>query len=62
MDIAAISMSLSSAKVQMAAGISVAKKSMDQQQIQADGLMKMIESSAPQVSIPQEGHILDIKV
>lgn len=57
MDIAAISMSLSSAKLQMGVGVSLAKKSMDQQQVVADGLMKMIETS-----IPQEAHIIDMKV
>lgn len=57
MDIAAISMSLSSAKLQMGVGVSIAKKSMDQQQVAADGLMKMIETS-----IPQEAHIIDMKV
>lgn len=57
MDIAAISMSLSSTKLQMGVGLSVAKKAMDQQQATADGLMKLIE-----VSIPQEAHIIDLKV
>lgn len=57
MDIAAISMSLSSTKLQMGVGLSVAKKAMDQQQVAADGLMKLIE-----VSVPQEAHIIDIKV
>lgn len=57
MDIAAISMSLSSTKLQVGVGISVARKAMDQQQTEAAGLMKLIESS-----IPQEVHALDIKV
>lgn len=60
MDIAAMSMSLSSAKLQMGVGVSIAKKTMDQQEVAAAGLMKMIEASIPQ--IPQEQHMLDVKV
>lgn len=59
MDIAAMSMSLSSAKLQMSASVSVTKKIMDQQQVQAEGLMKLMEGAS--VPIPPSEHILDVK-
>ena len=57
MDIAAMSMELSSMKLQNNVGIAVAKKAMDQQEVQASGLMEMIQQAAP----PSD-HIIDIKV
>lgn len=59
MDIAALSMSLSSAKVQMSASVSVSKKIMDQQEVQAEGLMKLMENSSVPAA-PSE-HIIDVK-
>lgn len=47
MDIAAMSMSLSSAKIQQSAGISVAKKAMNVQETEAAGLMEMVETAGP---------------
>lgn len=44
MDIAAMSMDLSAARLQMNVGVSVAKKAMDQQEIVAQGLLEMIPS------------------
>ena len=57
MDIAALSMDLSSTQIQMSAGISVAKKAMDQQETAAAGLIEMMKTAVP----PSE-HIIDIKV
>ena len=59
MDIAAMSMSMSMAKVQLSAGLSVAKKAMDQQEIQAAGLIDMMEGAA--VQAPPSEHIIDVK-
>lgn len=57
MDIAAMSMNLSSTSLQMGVGISMAKKAMDQQQTAAHGLMKLLETA-----VPPSDHKLDIKV
>lgn len=54
MDIAAVSMQLSSAQIQQSAGISVAKKAMDSQEAQAADLLKMMDAAAPR-QIPQSG-------
>lgn len=59
MDIAALSMDLSSARVQMNAGIAVARKAMDQQEVQAEGLIDMMEGAAAQ--LPPSDHIIDVK-
>lgn len=59
MDIAAMSMNMSVAKVQLSAGISVAKKVMDQQEVQAAGLIDMMEGAAAQ--LPPSDHIIDVK-
>lgn len=56
MDIAALSMQLSANKVQNSVGIAMTKKVMDQQEVEAAGLIKMMEQSAP----PSE-HIIDVK-
>lgn len=54
MDIAAMSMSLSSAKIQQSASVSVAKKAMNVQETEAAGLVEMAEAAAP-VSQSQNG-------
>ena len=45
MDIGAMSMEMSLARVQQSAGISVAKKAMDSQEVAAEGLLKMVETA-----------------
>lgn len=57
MDIGALSMELSSIKLQNHVGIAVARKAMDQQEAEAAGLMEMIQQAAP----PSD-HMIDIKV
>lgn len=47
MDIGAMSMEMSLARVQQSAGISVAKKAMDSQEVAAEGLLKMAEAAIP---------------
>ena len=54
MDIAAVSMEMSLARVQQTAGISVAKKAMAAQETAADGLLKMAEQAVPR-QIPANG-------
>ena len=50
MDIAALSMDLSTLKVQQSAGIAIMKKTMDASMASAGDLLKMMEQSvAPQV-------------
>lgn len=58
MDIAAMSMNLSSAKLQMSVGISMTKKVMEQQSIEADSLMRMMDS----VPLDGTGQLINIKV
>jgi maleate cis-trans isomerase len=62
MDIGAMSMEMSLARVQQSAGISVAKKAMDSQEVAAEGLLKMVETAilrqAPADGI---GQIVDTK-
>ncbi|WP_313580492.1 YjfB family protein [Lacrimispora sp.] len=48
MDIGAMSMEMSLARVKQSAGISVAKKAMDSQEVAAEGLLKMVETALPQ--------------
>lgn len=50
--IAAMSMSLSSLKLQMSASVSVAKKAMNQQEVYAQGLLEMIPQD-PQSGLGQ---------
>lgn len=57
MDIAAISMQMSNTQLQMSVGVSVAKKTMDQQEIAAAGLINMLKTAAPPTD-----HLIDIKV
>jgi hypothetical protein len=54
MDIGAMSMGMSLARVQQSAGISVAKKAMDSQEVAAEGLLKMVETALPQ-QVPGNG-------
>jgi maleate cis-trans isomerase len=54
MDIGAMSMEMSLARVQQSAGISVAKKAMDSQEVAAEGLLKMAETAIPR-QIPGNG-------
>lgn len=54
MDIGAMSMEMSLARVQQSAGISVAKKAMDSQEVAAEGLLKMVETALPQ-QVPGNG-------
>lgn len=63
MDIGAMSMEMSLARVQQSAGISVAKKAMDSQEVAAEGLLKMAEAAIPR-QIPGNGIglIVDIRV
>ena len=62
MDIGAMSMEMSLARVQQSAGISVAKKAMDFQEVAAEGLLKMVETAIPsQVPANGIGQIVDIK-
>lgn len=57
MDIAAVSMNMSSAKLQMNVGIAMTKKVMEQQAVEANGLLKMMEA-VPAADIGQN---IDVK-
>ncbi len=60
MDIGAMSMDMSLARVQQSAGISVAKKAMDSQEVAAEGLLKMVETAIPkQMPVDGVGQIVD---
>ena len=62
MDIGAMSMEMSLARVQQSAGISVAKKAMDSQEVAAEGLLKMMDTAIPrQVPADGIGQIVDTK-
>lgn len=62
MDIGAMSMEMSLARVQQSAGIGVAKKAMDSQEVAAEGLLKMMDTAIPrQVPADGIGQIMDIK-
>lgn len=61
MDIAAMSMGMSSAGLQQSVGVSVAKKTMDSQEVQAAGLMEMLETAAPQ-QVPADGLGVNVDV
>lgn len=54
MDIGAMSMEMSMARVQQSAGLSVAKKAMDSQETEAEGLIKMVETAVPR-QVPGNG-------
>ncbi len=62
MDIAAMSMGLSSVRLQQSVGVSVAKKAMDAQEVEAAGLMKMMDAAAPgQVPSDGVGQVVDAR-
>lgn len=62
MDVAAFSMDMSMAKVQQEAGLSIAKKAMNQQEQQAAGLLDMISRAAPgQIPPSGVGQIVDTR-
>lgn len=58
MDIAAMSMNLSSSRLQNEVGLAMTKKAIDQQEVEAANLMKMMDSAA----LPPSDHIIDLKV
>jgi len=62
MDIAALSMDMSSASLQQSASLSVTKKAMDSQEQQAAGLLDMMSQAAPR-QIPQSGvgQVVDVR-
>lgn len=60
MDIAALSMSLSSMKVQNGVALAMTKKVMNQQEVQAAGLMEMLDQAVPPT--PPSQHAIDLKV
>ncbi|MBW4844667.1 MAG: YjfB family protein [Lachnospiraceae bacterium] len=63
MDIGAMSMEMSLARVQQSAGISVAKKAMDSQEVAAEGLLKMAETAIPRQILGNGiGLIVDTRV
>ncbi|MDF2888830.1 MAG: hypothetical protein K0R23_3215 [Lacrimispora sp.] len=63
MDIAAMSMQFSSAKIQQSAGLSVTKKAMDNQEAQASDLLKMMDAAAPnQIKTTGLGQYVDVRV
>ena len=62
MDIGAMSIEMSLARVQQSAGLSVAKKAMDSQEVAAAGLLKMVEAAIPeQVPVDGIGQIVDVR-
>lgn len=62
MDIAAMSMDMSSARLRQSVGVSVAKKAMDVQETEAAGLMKMMDTAAPgQVPSDGVGQVVDVR-
>ncbi|WP_394523144.1 YjfB family protein [Lacrimispora sp. JR3] len=62
MDIAAVSMEMSTARLQQSASLSVAKKAMDYQEQQAAGLLDMMSQTASaQLPGSGVGHIIDVK-
>ncbi|MEY8356413.1 YjfB family protein [Lachnospiraceae bacterium 54-53] len=62
MDIAAMSMGLSSARLQQSVGISVAKKAMNSQEAEAAGLIEMMDAAVPgQVPADGVGQLVDTR-
>lgn len=57
MDIAAVSIGLKQVQLAQAAGTSILKKAMDNAQVQAQDLLKIMEQSVQ----PQLGNTVDIK-
>jgi hypothetical protein len=62
MDIAAVSMEMSSVRLQQSASLSVAKKAMDNQELQAAGLLDMMGQAVPsQVPGSGVGQVVDVR-
>lgn len=59
MDIAALSMSMSSASLAQSVGVSVTKKAMDGQEAAAQALLQSLEQANP--TPPRSGHLLDVR-
>ena len=63
MDVAALSMNMSTNKLQSAVGIAMLSKTMDQSEAAGDGLLKMIDASAMERSVtPHIGANIDLSV
>ena len=62
MDIAAVSMEMSTSRIQQSASLSVAKKAMDNQEQQAAGLIAMMDQAVP-VQAPGSGlgQVIDVR-
>lgn len=63
MDIAGLSTALSSARLSNQVGIAMLSKSMDQNEAAGEGLLKMIDASAMELSVtPHIGSNIDLSV
>lgn len=63
MDIAGLSTALSSARLSNQVGIAMLSKTMDQNEAAGDGLLKMIDASAMELSVtPHIGSNIDLSV
>lgn len=58
--IAAMSMNMSAAKLQMNVGVSLTKKVMDTQEAQAAGLLEMMDAASSSIPAGDLGQILDV--
>lgn len=58
--IAAMSMNMSTAKLQMNVGVSLTKKVMDTQEAQAAGLLEMMDAASSSIPASDLGQILDV--
>lgn len=58
--IAAMSMGMSAAKLQMDVGVSLTKKVMDTQEVQAAGLLEMMDAASSSIPSGDLGQILDV--
>lgn len=58
--IAAMSMNMSAAKLQMNVGVSLTKKVMDTQEVQAAGLLEMMDAASSSIPAGDLGQILDV--
>ncbi|WP_077612125.1 YjfB family protein [Clostridium sp. Marseille-P2415] len=55
MDIAAMSMEMSSVRLQQSVGMSVIKKAMNSEEAEAAGLLEMADTALPQQQVPSDG-------
>jgi hypothetical protein len=62
MNIAALSIGLNQASLKQSMSIALTKKVMDQAQANNQGLLQMMQQSAPQAPHPTSGHSIDIKL